>query len=41
MPFEAIFEYQEVIHYEKMATIMTTIKSRVLMSNYKLLDNGF
>ena len=39
--FEAIFEYQEVIHYEKYANNYDYNKAVFLMSNYKLLDNGF
>ncbi len=39
--FEAIFEYQEVIHYEKYANNYDYNKAVFLMSNYKLLDNCF
>ncbi|WP_310378572.1 acyl-CoA reductase [Flavobacterium sp.] len=39
--FEAIFEFQEVIHYEKYANNYDYNKAVFLMSNYKLLDNGF
>jgi hypothetical protein len=39
--FEAIFVYQEVIHYEKYANNYDYNKAVFLMSNYKLLDNGF
>jgi hypothetical protein len=39
--FEAIFEYQEVINYEKYANNYDYNKAVFLMSNYKLLDNGF
>ena len=39
--FEAVFEYQEVIHYEKYANNYDYNKAVFLMSNYKLLDNGF
>ena len=39
--FEAIFEYQGVIHYEKYANNYDYNKAVFLMSNYKLLDNGF
>jgi Acyl-CoA reductase (LuxC) len=39
--FEAIFEYQDVIHYEKYANNYDYNKAVFLMSNYKLLDNGF
>ena len=39
--FEAIFEYQEIIHYEKYANNYDYNKAVFLMSNYKLLDNGF
>jgi hypothetical protein len=37
--FEAIFEYQDVIHYENML-IIDYNKAVFLMSNF-LLDNGF
>jgi hypothetical protein len=40
MPFEAIFEYQDVIH-EKYANNYDYNKAVFLMSNFKLLDNGF
>lgn len=39
--FEAIFEYQEIIHYEKYANNYDYNKAVFLMSNYKLRDNGF
>lgn len=39
--FESIFEYQEVIHYEKYANNYDYNKAVFLMSNFKLLDNGF
>lgn len=39
--FEAIFVYQEVIHYEKYANNYDYNKAVFLMSNFKLLDNGF
>ncbi|MEN9875991.1 MAG: hypothetical protein RLZZ529_988 [Bacteroidota bacterium] len=39
--FKAIFEYQDVIHYEKYANNYDYNKAVFLMSNYKLLDNGF
>jgi hypothetical protein len=39
--FEAIFEYQVVIHYEKYANNYDYNKAVFLMSNFKLLDNGF
>ena len=39
--FEAIFEYQNVIHYEKYANNYDYNKAVFLMSNFKLLDNGF
>ena len=39
--FEALFEYQDVIHYEKYANNYDYNKAVFLMSNYKLLDNGF
>jgi Acyl-CoA reductase (LuxC) len=39
--FEAIFEYQDVINYEKYANNYDYNKAVFLMSNYKLLDNGF
>ncbi len=39
--FEAIFEYQEVIQYEKYANNYDYNKAVFLMSNFKLLDNGF
>ncbi|MBC8882469.1 acyl-CoA reductase [Flavobacterium piscinae] len=39
--FQAIFEYQEVIHYEKYANNYDYNKAVFLMSNFKLLDNGF
>ena len=39
--FEAIFNYQDVIHYEKYANNYDYNKAVFLMSNFKLLDNGF
>lgn len=39
--FEAIFAYQEVIHYEKYTNNYDYNKAVFLMSNFKLLDNGF
>jgi hypothetical protein len=39
--FEAIYEYQDVIHYEKYANNYDYNKAVFLMSNFKLLDNGF
>ncbi|NMH26866.1 acyl-CoA reductase [Flavobacterium silvaticum] len=39
--FEAIFPYGDVIHYEKYANNYDYNKAVFLMSNFKLLDNGF
>lgn len=39
--FKAIFEYQDVIHYDKYANNYDYNKAVFLMSNFKLLDNGF
>ena len=39
--FEAIFVFQDVIHYEKYANNYDYNKAVFLMSNFKLLDNGF
>ncbi len=39
--FEAIFPYSEIIHYEKYANNYDYNKAVFLMSNFKLLDNGF
>ncbi|RYJ36977.1 Acyl-CoA reductase (LuxC) [Flavobacterium anhuiense] len=39
--FQAIFKYQDVIHYEKYANNYDYNKAVFLMSNFKLLDNGF
>ena len=39
--FEAIFKFQDVIHYEKYANNYDYNKAVFLMSNFKLLDNGF
>ena len=39
--FEAIFSYQDVIYYEKYANNYDYNKAVFLMSNFKLLDNGF
>ncbi|WP_291117389.1 acyl-CoA reductase [Flavobacterium sp. UBA6135] len=39
--FKAIYEYQDVIHYEKYSNNYDYNKAVFLMSNFKLLDNGF
>lgn len=39
--FESIFPHQDVIHYEKYANNYDYNKAVFLMSNFKLLDNGF
>lgn len=39
--FEAIFEFQEIIQYERYANNYDYNKAVFLMSNFKLLDNGF
>jgi len=39
--FEAIFSYGDIIHYEKYANNYDYNKAVFLMSNFKLLDNGF
>lgn len=39
--FEAIYEYRDIIQYEKYANNYDYNKAVFLMSNYKLLDNGF
>lgn len=39
--FEAIFECQDIIHYEKYANNYDYNKAVFLMSNFKILDNGF
>ena len=39
--FEDIFKYHDVIHYEKYANNYDYNKAVFLMSNFKLLDNGF
>ena len=39
--FEAIFKYEDIIHYEKYANNYDYNKAVFLMSNFKLLDNGF
>ncbi|MEL1240433.1 acyl-CoA reductase [Flavobacterium flavipallidum] len=39
--FEAMFEYQDVIQYEKYANNYDYNKAVFLMSNFQLLDNGF
>ena len=39
--FNSMFEQQSVIHYEKYANNYDYNKAVYLMSNYKLLDNGF
>ncbi|MBW3519346.1 acyl-CoA reductase [Flavobacterium sp. NKUCC04_CG] len=39
--FEAMFEFQDVIHYEKYSNNYDYNKAVFLMSNFKILDNGF
>lgn len=39
--FEAIYEYKDIIQYEKYANNYDYNKAVFLMSNFKLLDNGF
>lgn len=39
--FEAMFEYQDIIKYEKYANNYDYNKAVFLMSNFKILDNGF
>lgn len=39
--FEAVYEYRDVINYEKYANNYDYNKAVFLMSNYKILDNGF
>lgn len=39
--FEAVFAYGNVIHYEKYANNYDYNKAVYLMSNFKILDNGF
>lgn len=39
--FEAVFEYRDIINYEKYANNYDYNKAVFLMSNYKILDNGF
>ena len=39
--FEAIFEFNDIIHYDKYANNYDYNKAVFLMSNFKLLDNGF
>ncbi len=39
--FEAMYEYGDIIHYEKYANNYDYNKAVFLMSNFKLLDNGF
>lgn len=39
--FEAMYEYSDIIHYEKYANNYDYNKAVFLMSNFKLLDNGF
>lgn len=39
--FKALFEYQDIVKYEKYANNYDYNKAVFLMSNYKLLDNGF
>lgn len=39
--FEAMYEYRDIIHYEKYANNYDYNKAVFLMSNFKLQDNGF
>ena len=39
--FKAMYTYQDVIHYEKYSNNYDYNKAVFLMSNFKLLDNGF
>ncbi|WP_276380645.1 acyl-CoA reductase [Flavobacterium sp. H4147] len=39
--FQAVFKYQDVIQYEKYANNYDYNKAVFLMSNFKLIDNGF
>lgn len=39
--FEAMYEYRDIIHYEKYANNYDYNKAVFLMSNFQLLDNGF
>lgn len=39
--FEAMYTYSDIIHYEKYANNYDYNKAVFLMSNFKLLDNGF
>lgn len=39
--FEAMYEYKDIINYEKYANNYDYNKAVFLMSNYQLLDNGF
>lgn len=39
--FEAMYEYKDIIHYEKYANNYDYNKAVFLMSNFKILDNGF
>ncbi len=39
--FEAMYEYRDVVQYEKYANNYDYNKAVFLMSNFKLLDNGF
>lgn len=39
--FKAMFEYRDIIHYEKYANNYDYNKAVFLMSNFKLRDNGF
>lgn len=39
--FQAVFKYQDVIKYEKYANNYDYNKAVFLMSNFKLIDNGF
>lgn len=39
--FEAIYTYRDIIHYEKYANNYDYNKAVFLMSNFRILDNGF
>ncbi len=39
--WQAIYEYKDIIHYERYANNYDYNKAVYLMSNFKLLDNGF
>lgn len=39
--FEAMYDFQDIIHYEKYANNYDYNKAVYLMSNYQILDNGF